>query len=144
MGFPTTVVGFIKVEGDLEDALDKIQQLPSIEEDEWPFMPREIFSVVENDQGLLSYKGEHIIHFGMCIKEAQNSWDEWLSKFEQLFKSMDTTEAFVVLNYPVWDSGEFDGNFYYKWELIWPENIPVCERRSDKREWFFKGEPRSF
>jgi hypothetical protein len=143
MGFATPVFGYIKVEGDLKGALARIQQLPSIDEDEWPFMPREIFALGSADLRL-NYKGEYIIHFGMCVKQAEGEWEQWLSKFEQLFKSMDATEAFVVLQHPSWESGEFDGRFYYKWELDWREKIPIGERRLDNREWIFKGEPRNF
>ena len=77
----------------------------------------------------LSYKGEYIIHVGMCVEQAEGAWEPWLSKFEQLFKSMDATEAFVVLQHPSWGSREFDDRFYDQWEFDWKEEIPVCERR---------------
>ncbi len=144
MGFATPVVGFIKVEGNLSNALNQIQQLPSISEDRWPFLSREIFAVAGTEDSLLSYKSEHIIHFGMCVKEADGEWDEWLSKFERLFKAMDAEEALVMLKHPSWDSGEFDGWFYYKWELQWPDEMPVSERSRTNREWIFKGGPRRF
>lgn len=144
MGFATPVVGFIKIEGDPKAALYQIQQLPTISEDQWPFLPKEIFADSGIEESLLSYRGEHIIHFGMCVKEADGEWDEWLSKFERLFKAMNAEEAFVMLRHPAWDSGEFDGCFYYKWELRWPEEMPVDERSLGNREWVFKGGPRRF
>jgi hypothetical protein len=144
MGFPTSVIGFIKIQRSIESAWSKIQQLPPVNEDDWPFLPREIFHVASLTDSVLSYKGEHIIHFGMCVKQIESDWDEWLTKFERLFKSMDAEEAFVMLRLPCWDSGEFDGYFYYKWELSWPEDLPIDRHRSDNREWTFKGGPRNF
>lgn len=144
MGFATPVVGFIKVERNLKAAMRHIQQLPTLSEDHWPFLPKEIFAVAGTEEPLLSYKGEHIIHFGMCVKEADGEWDEWLSKFERLFKAMDAEEAFVMLRHPAWDSGEFGGWFYYRWKLQWPDEVPVNERSAGNREWVFKGGPRRF
>ncbi|RCJ31305.1 hypothetical protein A6770_20100 [Nostoc minutum NIES-26] len=144
MGFPNTVFGYIKVEGDINKALEKIEQLPSVTAKEWPPMPREMFSVVNHSDSLVSYKDEHIVHFGMCVKEINYEWATWLERFEALFKSMKATEAFVVLQIVYWDSGEFDGRFYYKWSLEWSDEIPVTERTLDNQVWIFAGSPREF
>ncbi|NEQ29054.1 MAG: hypothetical protein F6K28_60965 [Microcoleus sp. SIO2G3] len=132
MGFSTTVFGYVKIAGDLDRAISEIAKLASIDTPEWPPLPREMFSVAQHPQSLISYKNEHLVHFGMCVKEINWEWAAWLDRFEDLFKRMQAIEAFVVLEIPNWCSDEFDGRFYYKWQL------------DSTGEWQFTGSPRQF
>ena len=61
-----------------------LRSLPD-SDDEWPFLTRHMFGVVEYPyQGL--YKSQ-VIHFGASLKDEptrEGHWDTWLSKFESL------------------------------------------------------------
>jgi hypothetical protein len=136
MGFITTVSGYINVEGNVGAAVQRIEALPTYSEDTWPFLPREAFGlqiakeVMQKGDLVISYKGECIIPFGMSVKQIDDDWEEWLQKFESLFKPMDATKAFVALL-------SEKGSFFYTWD---------CDswRNPDPDKWKFTGEPRSF
>jgi hypothetical protein len=145
MGWVSIVSGYINIEGDVRAAIERIEALPTVDRDEWPFLPREVFGLelaktaVRSGDLPISYKGECIISFGMSVKGADGEWSEWLTKFENLFQSMDASAAFVTLKLTNgMSTDDFDGCFFYKWTRDYTCGDPTA------RIWTFSGATRSF
>ena len=114
MGFSDTLSGHI-VLNDSKEIENIILRLPPLAEDEWPYLPREIFCATP--ENLLAYKQNFVLHFGMSVKNFHDSLSEWIEKFEKfLFSIHSAQSALVCVSITVFSSSDFDGNFYFSWK----------------------------
>jgi hypothetical protein len=102
--------------GDDEDAMRRrrvnrqsILMLPSSQDDDWPFLCSPMFAVSGNDVFSGTYNSQ-IIHFGMSYKAVEYEWEAWISKFEDLLRSMYWVDATVHLE------TELSGKHTFRWD----------------------------
>ena len=143
MGYQTVVYGIIESypnfsEERLYADWNKAVILNIPEEDEFPFLVKDMFSITERNKVSLDYHFQ-IIHFGASYKEVESNWDTWLNKFEALLSKLYWARAVVYME------AELVGNYKYEWLA----NLNHS-RNSDGilsqpiSSWEFVGEPRKF
>jgi hypothetical protein len=103
------------------------------ERDDWPFLVRSMFSVVDGP-----YKRQ-AIHFGATFKEVEWSWESWLEKLERLLATLFWDEVRLHL------VTEYAGDWSYRYGLAeapytaWTEDPP-----RQPLGWTLQGGPRDF
>ena len=144
MGFESKISGYIASHKRLRDA-DSINQiesvinsLPNIENDEKPFLPKDIFSLTkpikkESNPVPISYRSA-MIHFSMSVKQIEDYLKEWLDKFENFFKRIpDVYEANVDIQLSPYTANFKNQNLNYHWKANRDKNGIVT--------WEYKGDP---
>jgi hypothetical protein len=132
MGHLTIVHGYIHAWEDFsEENAAVIATLP--EEDSWPYLTRDLFVVPQQKH---SYIGQ-IISFGAAYNGVEGEWEEWLTKFERLLRSLYWDEAHVYLQTELW------GSYHYVWEISVPPEAAEEGIPSPLQHWTFSGGPRS-
>lgn len=136
MGHQTVVYGAIEVfqshscAGADDRSDNALMRLPEV--DDWPFLPRSMFSITPPGSGPESSYLFRVISFGASYKEVEWNWAEWLQKFESLLATLDFVCARVHLE------TELVGNHSYTW-------IGSSDgKRISPQDWQFSGGPRSF
>ena len=120
---------------------NEIDKLPKVEEDTWPFLPRDIFAITQALTPTvkvvhLNYENV-MIHFAMSVKQLESDLDEWLSKFEAFMKRIPgANEALVHVQLT-----PFTGSYKYSYlSYYWEERFIDG---TNEREWYFKGDKRT-
>lgn len=111
---------------------EMIASLP--EEDDWPFLTRGMFAVPDDSrQG--TYRTQ-VIHFGASLKEVEDDWAAWLSKFEALLRRLFWVSAKLHLE------AERGGSHTYQW-VAEPDQIDrwLGEPPLPVARWTFAGGP---
>ncbi len=85
MGKVCTIHGCI-FGSNIKENIDVIESLP--EDDEWPRLTRNMFSITSTDYDVPGFYKVQMIHFGASIKYLDEDWDELLEKFEYLNYSL--------------------------------------------------------
>ena len=143
MGFESKISGYIAShrtdKKGVEEIQSKINQLPNLEEDEWPFLPKDIFCITKP----ISNSANHIqicyrstmIHFSMSVKQLDYELQEWIEKFSTFFKSVPGVYE-VNLDISLAPYTNNNNTLKYYWEL----------NRTSKNEynWIFQGDPTDF
>lgn len=101
------------------------------EEDEWPFLTRNMFSIVEG----YTYDNQ-IIRVGTSLKAVEYEWNEWLAKFEGLLRRLCWTNAYLHL------VTVMGGPYAYHWEAQDYTEAVTASRPIAR--WNFEGGPREF
>lgn len=130
MSNETSILGKIRVPVEWiaarESNLRVISELP--DEDEWPPLVRDMFAVTPDS---VSYRSRSIF-FAAEIKGLDESWPEWLTKFEALLRRMQWNSVTLHLE------TEYHGDHDYWWVANNPvEGKPVAF-------WDSGGGPRKF
>jgi hypothetical protein len=132
MGHFTIVHGYINAnEAFFEENTAVIAALP--EEDSWPHLTRDLFVVPQKKH---SYDGQ-IISFGTMYNGVETEWEQWLTKFERLLRSLYWDDAHVYLQTELW------GSYHYVWKIIYPSEGTEEGFQLPLQQWTFSGGPRS-
>ena len=125
-----------------EEAISQIESvidsLPNLEDDEWPFLPKDIFSISkpiskEANPVQISYSSA-MIHFSMSVKQMEDDVQEWIEKFENFFKRIpEVYEANVDIALAPYTGNYKNGNLNYHWKKNRDEDSNLT--------WKFKGDP---
>ncbi|MEM9930888.1 MAG: hypothetical protein AAF840_13790 [Bacteroidota bacterium] len=145
MGFESKLSGYIASyrrhndEAFIKKIETVIHQLPTLEEDTWPFLPRDIFALTKPISATanpvrLSYRSA-MIHFAMSVKQIEDGLPAWLAKFEAFFKQVPGAyEANVVVSLEPYTGGYYrNGNLNYFWKASTDKEGVVT--------WTFSGDP---
>jgi len=143
LGFESKISGYIASHKMLRDQ-DSILQiesvintLPNLENDKWPFLPRDIFTLSkpiskEANPIQISYRSA-MVHFSMSVKQIEDNLEEWLKKFEIFFKQIpDVYEANVDLHC-LYSTNYRNNNLNYHWKATTDKN--------GVKNWNYKGDP---
>ena len=143
MGFESKVSGYIAVYSRVDkDAIklvkDHLSKLPKIEDDQWPFMPQDIFSVTEpinKDANSVPILYRSImIHFAMSVKQLEDQLGQFLIKFENFFKEIPNSyEAKVNVTLTPYTGNYKNNQLTYSWNKQYSKN--------DSNNWIFNGDP---
>jgi len=115
-----------------------INTLPKLEDDKWPILPKDIFSLSKPiSQGSnpvsISYRSA-MIHFSMSVKQIEDYIQEWLDKFEVFFKRIpDAYEANVDIHLSPYTANYKNQNLNYHWKANRDQNGIIT--------WKYKGDP---
>lgn len=143
MGFESKISGYIASRKMLrnKESIDEIQSvidsLPNLENDKWPFLPKDIFTLSkpisnEGNPVQISYRSA-MIHFSMSVKQIENELDEWLKKFENFFKRIpDVYEANADIQ-TIYSNNYKNGSLNYNWQANSGKDGFVA--------WKYKGDP---
>ncbi len=125
-----------------EDAIREIESvidtLPKLEDDKWPFLPRDIFALSkpisdEANSVQISYSSA-MIHFSMSVKQMDEDLHEWILKFENFFKRIpDVFEANVSVFLPPYTGCYKNEHLNYHWE--------AKRDKSGSINWMYNGDP---
>ena len=125
-----------------EEAISQIESvidsLPNLEDDEWPFLPKDIFSISkpiskEANPVQISYSSA-MIHFSMSVKQMEDDVQEWIEKFENFFKRIpEVYEANVDIALAPYTGNYKNGNLNYHWKQNRDEDSNLT--------WKYKGDP---
>lgn len=148
MGFESRATGYIacRIPPDRDrvtlagEISKRVDELPGLSDDNWPFLPREIFSISYTEPGLASQRVSYdsiIVHFGMSVKELEWGLDEWLRKYEIFMKSVPGVCESLVNIQMVPYSARVDIRHFTYWWL--KEAVPG----SGETSWKYIGGPRS-
>ena len=125
-----------------EDAIKEIESvietLPKLENDKWPFLPRDIFAlskpISEKANSVQISYSSAMIHFSMSVKQMDEDLHEWINKFEQFFKRIpDVFEANVDVFLPPYTGCYKNEHLNYHWKAIRDEAGLI--------NWEYKGDP---
>ena len=115
-----------------------INTLPNLENDKWPILPKDIFSLSKPiSQGSnpvpISYRSA-MIHFSMSVKQIEDYIQEWLDKFEVFFKRVpDAYEANVDIHLFPYTANYRNQNLHYHWKAN-RDQLGIIT-------WKYKGDP---
>lgn len=125
-----------------EEAIHQIESvidtLPNLENDHWPFLPKDIFALskpISKDANpvQISYSSA-MIHFSMSVKQIEEDLQEWIQKFENFFKRIpEVYEANVDIHLPPYTGNYKNENLNYHWKAKRDSNGKVY--------WIYKGDP---
>ena len=144
MGFESKISGYIashkmlRDEESIKQIESVINTLPNLENDNWPFLPKDIFSLSkpiskESNPVPISYRSA-MIHFSMSVKQIEDYLQEWLDKFENFFKQIpDAYEANVDIHLSPYTANYKNQNLNYHWKASRDKNGLVI--------WQYKGDP---
>lgn len=77
--------------------------------DTWPYLSADIFSSSGEDELAGTFYSQ-IIHFGASYHAVEQSWGQWIDKFEELLQKMYWSSVVVHLE------TEQSGNHIFTWE----------------------------
>ncbi len=106
-----------------------INRLP--DQDEWPFLSREMFAV-SGDAPVFGTYQTQIIHFGASYAAVEYEWELWMRKFEELLAKMYWVSATVHLE------TELSGNHTFHWETKGNCHDPENSEISVRCEWNYE------
>lgn len=142
MGFESKISGYIGShltdQESVKQIEEQIRKLPNLENDEWPFLPKDIFSIskpisVIANPVQISYRST-MIHFSMSVKQIEGELKEWLTKFESFFKQIPGVyEANIDVFLSPFTDVYKNGNLNYHWKA----NI----NQNGSKDWKFRGDP---
>lgn len=125
-----------------EESIDEIQSvidtLPNLENDNWPFLPKDIFTLSkpiskEANPAQISYRSA-MIHFSMSVKQIEDDLEKWLAKFEDFFKRIPNVyEANVDIHLSPYTGNYKNENLNYHWK--------ASRDRAGVVTWKYKGDP---
>jgi hypothetical protein len=147
MGHTSVVYGIILGERwKLEDRwrlhrlnTEVINRLP--ESDDWPFLVRRMFPVLEEpgENLIRGYYRSQPIHFGGTFSSIEWEWDEWLAKFEHLLTQLYWAETYLHLR------TEVVGYYNYTYQALNTlDRAFKHEPPLPTDSWEFTGGPRKF
>ena len=121
----------------VEEIQAVIDSLPNLENDRWPFLPKDIFSITkpitkEANPVQISYRST-MIHFSMSVKQIEDDIEEWLTKFEKFFKLIPSVYEANVNIECLLSAKYKNGCLNYNWKA-----------KRDKEgliTWKYKGDP---
>lgn len=143
MGFESKISGYIASHKMLRDkeSIDEIESvidtLPNLENDKWPFLPKDIFTLSkpitrDGNPVQISYRSA-MIHFSMSVKQIEDDLEEWLNKFENFFKKIpEVYEANVDIQC-LYSGNYKNGSLNYYWKANRDKDGAVT--------WKYKGDP---
>jgi len=143
LGFESKISGYIashkmlRDDEDIKQIESVINTLPNRENDEWPFLPKDIFALSkplskESNPVPISYRSA-MIHFSMSVKQIEDYLQKWLDKFENFFKQIpDVYEANVDIQC-LYSSNYKNGSLNYNWKASRDKDGLVT--------WKYKGDP---
>ncbi|MFA0963416.1 hypothetical protein AB9P05_16550 [Roseivirga sp. BDSF3-8] len=145
MGFESIISGHIavnsspKLDEQLELLRQEINNLPSLNEDVYPFLPKDIFHIsipnsVDANPIQISYRSI-MITFAMSVKQLEDDLGEWINKFETFLKKLPNAyESKIIVKLDPYTTGGFnDGYLNYFWE----KNTDM----KGNSKWRFDGDP---
>jgi len=145
MGFESIISGHIAVNPEHQSKeqiarlKSEIIKLPKLEDDTWPFLPRDIFHIstpVSADfyPVKISYRSI-MITFAMSVKQVEDELAEWIEKFEGFLKAIPKAyEAKVIVKLEPYTSLEINNGYL---NYFWEKQTDM----TGNRQWSFKGEP---
>lgn len=143
MGFESKVAGYIsasneKTTDELINQIESyIQLLPELKNDDWPFLPREIFAISypknNTNKVPITYRSV-IIHFGMSIKELDDKLQDWLIKYEKFLKNFPGANESIVNIQLIPYTSDFKHNHLSFW---WHKEYV---NKSNEKKWEFNGD----
>ena len=128
----------LRDEESIKEIESVINTLPNLEDDKWPILPKDIFSLSKPiSQGSnpvpISYRSA-MIHFSMSVKQIEDYIQEWLDKFEVFFKRIpDAYEANVDIHLSPYTANYKNQNLNYHWKANRDKNGIIT--------WKYKGDP---
>ena len=143
MGFESKISGYIASHKMLnKESIEEIEavigSLPNLEDDKWPFLPKDIFTLSkplseEANPVQISYRST-MIHFSMSVKQIEDELEEWLTKFENFFKRIPKVYEVNVDVYLSPYTGNYKNeNLNYHWK--------ASSDKSGIVTWKYKGDP---
>lgn len=144
MGFESKISGYIASHKTLLDdvSVEEIQSvidsLPTLENDNWPFLPKDIFTLskpISKDANpvQISYRSA-MIHFSMSVKQIEDDLEKWLKKFEDFFKRIPNVyEANVDVHLSPYTENYKNGNLNFHWK--------ASSNKTGEVTWKYKGDP---
>lgn len=121
----------------IEEIQSVLDTLPNLENDSWPFLPKDIFSLSkpiskEANSVQISYRSA-MIHFSMSVKQIENDLEKWLEKFEDFFKRIPNVyEANVDVHLSPYTGNYKNENLNYHWKArLDKEGIVTWKYRGD-------------
>lgn len=143
MGFESKISGYIASHRTIRDkeSIQEIEliidKLPNLENDTWPFLPKDIFTLSkpisqEANPVQISYRSA-MIHFSMSVKQIEDELQEWLEKFEKFFKQIPEVYEANVDVHCIYSGNYKNGSLNYNWKAQRGENGIV--------NWEFNGDP---
>jgi len=143
LGFESKISGYIAshkrlTKESIEEIESVIDTLPNLEDDNWPFLPKDIFTLskplsVEANPVQISYRSA-MIHFSMSVKQIEDELEEWLNKFENFFKIIPNVyEVNVDVRLSPYTGNYKNGNLNYHWKAI--------RDKEGNETWNYKGDP---
>ena len=148
MGFESTVSGFISVKGrgtsieeDIQAIESCIESLPTLKDDKFPFLPREIFGIskpiIGENNGAIAYRSV-IVHFGMSLKQLDDEIGDWINKYEQFLKGIPGAwESIVNIMMVPYTANYQMSHLRYHW-------FKEYESKSNESFWRFEGDPKEW
>lgn len=121
----------------IQEIQSVIDTLPKLENDKWPFLPKDIFKLSkpisqEANPVQISYRSS-MIHFSMSVKQIEDELEEWLKKFESFFKRIPEAYEANVDVQCLYSGNYKNGALNYNWK---------SKRNVDgTKSWKFKGDP---
>lgn len=124
-----------------KESIDEIQSvidtLPNLEDDNWPFLPKDIFTLSkpitkDGNPVQISYRSA-MIHFSMSVKQIEDEIEEWLSKFENFFKRIPNVYEANVDIQCLYSGNYKNGSLNYNWKANRDRDGLVI--------WKYKGDP---
>jgi len=127
----------LRDENSIQEIQSVIDNLPNLENDKWPFLPKDIFKLsrpisMDANPVLISYRSA-MIHFSMSVKEIENDLEEWLTKFESFFKKIPRVYEANVDVQGLYSGNYKNGSLNYNWKTNRNKNGVVS--------WIYKGDP---
>lgn len=113
-----------------------IDSLPNLENDKWPFLPKDIFTLTkpiskEANPVQISYRSA-MTHFSMSVKQIEDDIEEWLNKFESFFKQIPSVYEANVDIECLYSTNYKNGCLNYNWKAYTNRDGLVI--------WKFKGD----
>ncbi len=124
-----------------KESIDEIQSvidtLPNLENDRWPFLPKDIFTLSkpitrDGNPVQISYRSA-MIHFSMSVKQIEDELEEWLNKFESFFKRIPNVYEANVDIQCLYSGNYKNGSLNYNWKANRDKDGLVT--------WKYKGDP---
>ena len=148
MGFESKVSGFISVlrdgsstEEQIIEAEKSLEFLPFLKDDEFPFLPREIFSISQLGEGEnsvpIAYRSL-VIHFGISMKRLDEDVGVWIDKYEQFMKKIPNAwESIVNIQMtPLTENYQMNHLRYHRFKKTKP--------KSNESFWQFEGDAKTW
>jgi hypothetical protein len=118
----------ISLLSDSDHLLSEVFTENSVVGEQYELLTQDIFSFSR-----LQMNGDnasvHIIHFAMSYNGIEYEWSEWMSKFENLLRSMYWQSVVVHLE------TELSGLHTFKWESVNASHIPGKDDFNVRCEW---------
>lgn len=148
MGFESKITGFIAVqctgkprEEMIQNIERSISALPRLQDDQFPYLPREVFAIskLANGENLVPIAYRSImVHFGISMKQLDEAIRVWIDKFERFLLNMPGAwEAIVQIEMAPYTANYKMRRLSYHW-------FKEFKPKTYESFWRFEGDARNW